>query len=405
MKKVMVWLSMLYCMAATGAYAQSLKVGDTLKGVTEFLPGDKIKILEFWNTHCLSCVRGFPKLQALRDKFKGELEIVLVTNEAAKIVDDLFTRQKKIFRPTLPFINEDTVLKKQFDDLPLPFQAWIARDGKVLAITEVSELDEADIRAMIAGNTVIVKPARKRKVNSSLIQAGPKLWDAKVNYYSYLADCSSNIMVGHARGGSTGEGKIRLSQDCARLLDLYKVAYSEKEKFTFYNPFNIKLDVTDKHLFENGRYSYDLVVPAHRSAEIFQMMQQDLQRNFGFKAIVSRNYCKVLEMTGQPGPNLLATKGGDAVVDFSVSGKALNLKLRNQPFDTLVNVLQKFLPEYPMVLEDRSSYGTLGNIDIDLVVDLRNEGFIESIITELGKYNLKIFIHDIPMDVLTVTDK
>lgn len=60
--------------------APSFSLGSlTTKGKVGIAPG-KVTIVDFWATYCAPCMKYFPKLQALHDKYKGKgLEIASVS--------------------------------------------------------------------------------------------------------------------------------------------------------------------------------------------------------------------------------------------------------------------------------------------------------------------------------------
>ncbi|HEV7783341.1 MAG TPA: TlpA disulfide reductase family protein [Chitinophagaceae bacterium] len=404
MRILLLNLCILTGLQGRSVYAQELQVGDILQ-VDHLSPGKKIKVLEFWSINCISCIRGFPKLEALHDQFRDELDIVLVNRESSQKVQEFFAKRTNLSPPSLPVISGDSVLYKKFGDLPLPFQVWLDSAGVIQAITEVSALNESNISEMLKRKKISARTVRKRKVSTSLVDAGSKEWGTKVNYYSYIAGCSEQISVDRHLGTTISDDRIRISEDCSRILDLYKIAYGEDGKFKFPYWFSTKVNVVNQGLFEEKRYSYDLVVPFGVSAGKFIMMQQDLERSFGLKAFVSKGYYSMVELLAQPGPNLLTTKGGSPGYLVQEKNNQLHMQLRNQPFDSLVHILRKYLPKLPMLLQDRSSYKMLGKIDIGLCIELNEQSFLKSLQTELARYNLTIFVNDIPMDVLTVTDK
>src|SRR3974390_1598198 len=56
---------------------------------------DKVLILDFWATHCASCIESFPHLKEIQEKFKDKLQIILVTYEGDNEVSTFFKKMKK----------------------------------------------------------------------------------------------------------------------------------------------------------------------------------------------------------------------------------------------------------------------------------------------------------------------
>ncbi|WP_372490048.1 TlpA family protein disulfide reductase [Chitinophaga sedimenti] len=44
----------------------------------------KIVILDFWNTYCGACIKQFPKMDSIQEKYKDDLKIVLIDSKASE---------------------------------------------------------------------------------------------------------------------------------------------------------------------------------------------------------------------------------------------------------------------------------------------------------------------------------
>jgi hypothetical protein len=302
MRYILLWISILAGLPGIGLrsiQAQKLMVGSQLE-LPYANPTKKITILECWSIKCVACLRAFPELERLQSTFNEEIEMVLVSLEPEEEVNFFFKTHPNLRRPLLRCVYEDTTFIKK-DGYPLPFQVWINSVGYIVAMPDIEQVNEELIKQALSGKAPAIQSVRKSKVNSSLLEAGTSAWKGPVLYYSYLARCSETISVGHQLVAPAEPGMVRISEDCASVLELYKIAYAEKGKFHFYNDFNVELNVANPDLFRKPRnrtlyglwkanyaYSYDISVPAARSGEIFRMMQDDLARNFGLKAEVGK---------------------------------------------------------------------------------------------------------------------
>jgi hypothetical protein len=399
----------------SGIYAQELTVGSQLP-LSYIDPSKKITILEYWSFNCIACIRAFPELEHLQIKFKDEIDIVLVSQESKEKVDRFFNSHPKLRKPLLRCEYADSMVTK-YPEYPLPFQVWVNSDKRIFAIVDVAELNEGTIRQAILGKYTGKHTIAKSKMYSSLVEVGSAIWNSPVLYYSYLARCSETISVGHNLIAPGQDRTVRISEDCASILELYKIAYAEKGKFNFYNDFNVELSVANPDLFRkpknpslygtwksNHAYSYDICVPEARSGEIFQMMKEDLYRSFRLEAKVIRGTCKVLELLSMPGPNKLLTNNSIGCKQVNVFNNKLFISLRNQPFDTLIAILRRNLPEMPVMFEDRSFYEDLGNIDIEMEVILEKEYYVNALRKALVPYNLKLYVYSSPIDILKITE-
>ena len=81
----------------------------------------KFLILDFWDTRCYTCIESFPMIDSVQKKFKNGLQILLVTKQERKVVEDFFSRFKKIKLPDVPIITDDVKLASLFpSDCRLP---------------------------------------------------------------------------------------------------------------------------------------------------------------------------------------------------------------------------------------------------------------------------------------------
>ncbi|MBK8087718.1 MAG: redoxin domain-containing protein [Chitinophagaceae bacterium] len=69
----------------TGEQCPEFKIGSTLQyrdtvSLSDFR--NKLLILDFWNTTCISCIKAFPKLDSIQKLFGNRVQIVLVNRES-----------------------------------------------------------------------------------------------------------------------------------------------------------------------------------------------------------------------------------------------------------------------------------------------------------------------------------
>lgn len=138
------------------AYAQNKKtiepyfVGDILPNISlgEFINfkdssaqlntfKGRLVILDFWNTRCGSCIEKMPKMAALQNRYRRDIQIIMVTYEPkSKIVN--FIRKWESKHATtwkIPIVINDSVLKKYFPHKYASSYLWIGPERKVVAKT------------------------------------------------------------------------------------------------------------------------------------------------------------------------------------------------------------------------------------------------------------------------------
>src|SRR5687767_8670432 len=99
MKLIIVGLLFSVSFSSQAQYKQ-LNIGDTVPDVafkiirnhssnsgklSDFK--NKFIILDFWNIYCKSCIEAFPHLQDLQNKFKEDLQIILITDNNSNQVN------------------------------------------------------------------------------------------------------------------------------------------------------------------------------------------------------------------------------------------------------------------------------------------------------------------------------
>jgi thiol-disulfide isomerase/thioredoxin len=143
-----------------------LKVGDTMPDVTfsnlinyqsstaklsDFK--GRLVVLDFWYTKCGACVAAFPKMTALQNKFRNEMQVLLVNTQlfdTKERIDKTFAKQKSLGNEvTLPYLYGDTVLEKYIAYRYLPHLVWIDGNRKIVAVTSAEEATEETIKALL----------------------------------------------------------------------------------------------------------------------------------------------------------------------------------------------------------------------------------------------------------------
>jgi thiol-disulfide isomerase/thioredoxin len=120
--------------------------GDTIrKSLIEYK--GKPLVLDFWATWCVSCVKAFPKLSLLQEKFKGRLNILLVNSASNK--DDIKKIQKivgdHLLKNNLNTIYDDRYMEKLFPFEGVPQYIWINSRGVLEGITSGRLLNDEQL--------------------------------------------------------------------------------------------------------------------------------------------------------------------------------------------------------------------------------------------------------------------
>jgi thiol-disulfide isomerase/thioredoxin len=110
-----------------------LNYKDSVGNLSSF--GDKIIILDFWNTYCTSCIRMFPLEDSLQAMFPNDLQFILITDDSKEKVARFLSNYNRIQNKplSLPIITNDRVFRKLFRFTYIPHYVWLAPNGLILA--------------------------------------------------------------------------------------------------------------------------------------------------------------------------------------------------------------------------------------------------------------------------------
>ncbi len=313
-------------------HAQELKVGDTLPEVTIRNlyngPTDsidlsstktKLILLDFWGTGCLSCLKSFPKLDSIQERFTENVQIVLINKESKDSTLKYLSKRKNIRMPrNVPFLSSDTILHRLFPHVFVPHLVWLDSSRTVISITygenatvnNVSEYLQRKSLSMVEKKDTINKDYSEEE----LWMAQTALNSNALPYYSYIANYFPGTRGGAGiRSDIPGGPVTQIYIEGGTILELYTTAFAEWYKYPFRLHSNsVILVVRDssKYLYpkninelipwltKNG-YSYRLRVPEKKASQLFTFMKNDLNRFFGLKARIVRKevLCIVVSRT------------------------------------------------------------------------------------------------------------
>lgn len=97
--------------------------------------GDKIIILDFWNTWCTSCISRFPLEDSLQSMFPNDVQFILITGDSKERVGKFLSKYNSTRNShlSLPIITGDSAFCKLFRFTYIPHYVWLAPNGQILA--------------------------------------------------------------------------------------------------------------------------------------------------------------------------------------------------------------------------------------------------------------------------------
>ncbi|SFS88746.1 TlpA family protein disulfide reductase [Sphingobacterium wenxiniae] len=351
---------------------------------------DKLLVLDFWATWCVSCVHELPKLDTLQKEFAGQLQIITVTSQSQEVVRGFFDKRavRGQFVSKLPKIFADTTLKQLFPHNIIPHYVWI-KDGKVVGITE--KVEKNNILEALRGRTISlqekvdIRKADYDRYKTSLLEFfnGRGTSSHLMTNYSFLTRFVPEL--GYNGGYSSirdSTGNRRITVTNLNLLSLYRIAYGRMKTFINFGAIDVLstdslvkiFDVSGlvaMPIIENTSLCYEVVWKDDPEGTIFEKIQQDIKVAFPqFEAslIPANDTCLVIERLNE---NLLHFTSVNTSDKTKYTFEEDCIVIENCPMDGFRTALESLVFQNSMLpVVDQT--GFTGRFDIKLCGDLKN---------------------------------
>lgn len=427
-------LSLIITFSYCSSWSQQLKIGDRISALDIIAIPDNIEgnldskslkgkliILDFWSTTCTSCVAAFPEMDSLQKQFSDRIQIVLVTKQPQKTIDQFFNKHKKIKQPALPMITGDSILSKLFPYIYVPHHVWIDSAGVVKFITDGYNSNKYTVQAFLSNKELSLR--EKLYVNTPVINPlsvlGDSRWKDKVPYYSLLTNCLSGVTFSNTV--RTTENSVEpnyISLNCSSISKLYSTAFGEWSKYNFNVANTVILNVKDRKKYvypirrdeyndwtNNYSYNYILQIPPEKAGDLFTIMQQDLVRFFGATAKIEKRKIECLVLVRTSLLDKLKTKGGDPQANFWVIDDSEERYFRNMNFDLFTSSLKMVNEAYWQKMPFIDETGIMGNVDISILREAMESKDLNIMRGQLKRYDLDLVIKSRYKEVLVITEQ
>ena len=104
---------------------------------------DRLTVVDFFGTWCVPCVKALPKLSALQEKYKEQLSILLVSNEAEDKLNAFIKKHNSFKFPVV--VDAEDVFTRYFQPPSFPYTVIVGKNGKIIAIPSQEEMTEENI--------------------------------------------------------------------------------------------------------------------------------------------------------------------------------------------------------------------------------------------------------------------
>jgi len=383
----------------------------------------KYVILDFWATYCAPCVAMFPSDDSLQKEHGRDVQFVAVTDQKMSVVQNFLSHYKKNGEISFPFIVEDTTLSSLFPHTYIPHYVWINKEGKIIGITDGSQVNKENIDQLSKGQ--LPKFVEKDdSINTSYdIEKDPVFQNSGyTNAFSDSLFYQSSIS-GYRRGFlnqiTHSEDRIAATDISIEALYAFSVGKFQKE---FIYPNRFIANVSDSTLKDiitgycpgkgyttsdpeivawQRKYSfcYELHTPSKMSSEDkYQLMVDDLNRYFGplyhIKGAMEERsmQCLVIRRTSDI-DKIKYVSGKKKIASDSYSVEIHGGHVR----DLMSKLLQNYQLTYPVL--DETGYS--GPIDLELFCKLSD---LKALNKELAKFDLEIDLVPRTMKMVVVSD-
>ncbi|SIO53603.1 Peroxiredoxin [Chitinophaga niabensis] len=376
-------------------------------------------ILDLWFKGCVVCIKSFPHVNELQEKFKDKVQFLLVGYNANRVggnsivqVYDDFNKEKKLKNLVSAY---DSIIIKKWNVWSFPCVFIINPEGTLVAITDGRDLTEEKMRQLIDRKSVLLYPKDREKFSAGINNMHPKPSDSLILFQSSLTKFTNqDFFLQSIDYQLNSDIYIRKGYKVAGIpLNLfYNLAYFGKHHWIRGDSLYEKvyrqpiLNLKDTSLFIwsdrqlKGLYNYSLDVPKELATKegLMKRMQGDLEGYFGYKVTVENRKMPIWKLTAKNySHERLKTKGGPIVYKGEITGVTFgNFKWSQLPY-----LLDRYINEMSLVtLIDET--GITGNVDLKIDALMSD---IHQVKRELQKYGLDLVKEEREMKVLVISDQ
>lgn len=353
---------------------------------------NKLVILDFWSLSCVSCIAGFPKMEYLQKQFNDSIQILLVNpykqyDSERAILDKLESiKKRKGFYPTLPVPIHDTIMIRLFPHNKIPHQVWIARGGKIVAITGSIDVTEENIQSALRGNTAHIPIKDDWKADPA--EELNNIPASKIIYRSIFTPY---------KGGLAFANGVR--KDTANQITGWHILNTSLRHFITAAYHHILSGIPENQVITNSTlinnakqrkedlFCYEVTIPAGSCTEeerILKMqtyLQEDLKRSFGITVIKQKKVTNCLLVQSINNVKSLATKYTQPSADLEPD--SFYKYIRKTPVSEVIKILNQYLStpliagfENNLLIDLEFPYMFTISDNTALIAFLKKKGFV-----------------------------
>lgn len=401
---------------------KALKIGDSLpkeiwtiplsilnspqKTITLTEHRDKLILLDFWATWCSSCLKSFPKMEALEKQFGDQLKIVPVTKEDQPTLEKFFASKNGQRYKKMTPVTGDQTLHQFFPHTGVPFIVWM-KDGKVLNTTDAEQVTAETIMQALENRESSLQTVVQMDMHRPIMLSDHFDFEKSTKLLSY-----SFFSKGRIRGAGFGSfihrsGKIIYGRQMTNfsLLKMYQaIAYDlfnqHGESFTSKRIINLVRDPTqitftlDNRENDSKLYSYGYLVPPSKAETLYADMLHHLNQYSDYTGIVEKRTVKCLVLSRTTKKDKISSKESKTLSQSSDD----QYRLQNVPLIYALNYFNENLTKDLPVI-DETGYTANISLTFSKISDL------QILQKELAAYDLALEEAERTILMLIIKDK
>lgn len=346
----------------------------------------KVVVLDFWATWCSPCIKEFPRLQEMQNKFKDDIIVLTINKGEEEERLNKFLSTSKIELPIV--MDKDHNLSKAFPHRFIPHTVVIGKDQKIKAITDSKNVTKELIEMVLNDQKIELK---EKRANFS--------WNRNDNLQA--KDAIVQFTITKYNGGSYvmtpfKEGRILINGTNQRFLFEYAYDFPPYTRTVIDAPDKNKAD----SILINELYSAEIIALGKTESEVKAMLKAFLVITSPYEATIESRAVnvKVLRRNG-----VLNLKKGELhdKGEFWFSGRGLHTK--NRPIDEkFMRFFENQLAEKDKITVVLNETGLKGNYSVDIPWYSENP---DNIHKELSKLGLELVDATREVDLLVISRK
>ena len=402
MRNYIYTITIIFCVAQTGytqTESESLigqKVPDLIFG--QIMNHDKqqaklsdyrgkVVILDFWATWCAPCIKAFPHLEGLKEKYSGTLEVLTITSDDRERIERFLNKKTT----TLPIVlDPNRTLAKQFPHRTIPHTIVIDPEGFTRVISSADEITNDVIQDILDKKTVNLE---EKSDNIT--------WNSEDHLSA--ADAIFQFTLTPYKGGSAmmtnfENGRILFNGIGTRFLLEYANEFppSTRTLFEVQNK-----DKYDPNINKGDRYSLEIIAPGKTEDEVRSIMLDFLHRTLPLRSRIEKRKVQVKVLQRTDGPLKIKESEPGSKGEFWFSGRGLHMQ--NRPLnENFIRFFENMLAKKDHITVVVNETGLTGNYDVD--IPWYNED-PDNIHKELKKLGLQLVDGEREVDLLILYEK